>query len=100
MSANPSTAAKAAMVVYDQWEREWVTRLQKNDKAMTRRAWLWSFVQVAENFRAGSRSTTASNSGHLRSDESSVPSVELMLGREAHTKVADGEAQRNNKDGR
>ena len=72
MAGGPGQVAKAAMAVYDQWEREWVTHMQKNDQRMTHRAWLWAFVQVAEKFRAGS-GTTYFNSSYLRSGESSGP---------------------------
>ena len=76
MAGGPGQVAKAAMAVYDQWEREWVTHMQKNDQRMTHRDWLWTFVQVAEKFRAGSGSTcedTICNASCLGSHEFSEP---------------------------
>ena len=70
--------AKAAMAVYNLWEREWVTRMQKNDQRMTHRAWLWAFVQVAEKFLAGSGATYF-NSSYLGSGKSSEPVIILKM---------------------
>ena len=57
MVGGPGQFAKAALTVYDQWEREWVTRLQKSDQRMTYNGWIWQFIQVAERFRAGPSTT-------------------------------------------
>jgi hypothetical protein len=70
MDAATGQVAKAAMLVYDRWEREWVTRLQKADKSMTWDAWLFKFVQHAERFR--SCSTTYLGATYLWTDEPSV----------------------------
>jgi hypothetical protein len=64
--------AKAAMFVYVQWEREWVTCMQKNDQKMTYNMWLRAFIQVAERFRYCS-STTYVNATCNRTDASSMP---------------------------
>ena len=57
MAGGPGQVAKAALTVYDQWEREWVTCLQKNDERMTYSDWIRAFVLVAERFRAGCSTT-------------------------------------------
>ena len=81
MAGGPGQVAKAALTVYDQWEREWVTRLQKNDQRMTYSDWIREFVLVAEKFRAGC-STTYLNATYLWTDESAGESPEPLDGAE------------------
>ena len=73
MAGSTGHIAKAAMFVYVQWEREWVTCMQKNDQKMTYNVWLRAFIQVAERFRYCSSTTTYVNATCNRTDASSMP---------------------------
>ena len=71
MAGSPGHIAKAALFVYFQWEREWVTCMQKNDQRMTYSMWLWAFIQVTERFSCCS--TTYLNATCVWTNASSMP---------------------------
>lgn len=46
MPCNKNRVAKEAWAVYEQWQRDWVQKLQLSDQSMTWRSWLEKLLKT------------------------------------------------------